>query len=252
MTTILPNLGDTVDKIKTQGPPNDGKIDYKQDFFSRPAFLTVSGQLSVETYCVALGDCYTFGPTFRAENSHTKRHLAEFWMIEPELAFADIVDLMANAEAYLKYCVRYVLEKNVDDLAFLDQFVQKGLIKSLEEVRDKEFKRVSYTDCIKVLEARIKKKKAKFENKVEWGIDLASEHEHYLTEKVYNGPIIVYNYPKAIKSFYMRVNEDNITCAAMDVLIPRIGELMGGSQREERLDKIEARIAELNLNMSDY
>lgn len=247
MTTALPKATDPITEIKTQAPPHDGLVDYKADFFSKPTFLTVSGQLSVETYNVGLGDVYTFGPTFRAENSHTKKHLAEFWMIEPELAFPDIVDLMANAEAYLKFCVRFVLEKNLEDLKFLDQFVQKGLIQLLEEVRDKQFQRVSYTECIKVLEQRIAKKKAKFDNKVEWGIDLASEHEHYLTEKVYNGPIIVYNYPKVIKSFYMRENEDKLTVAAMDVLIPRIGELMGGSQREERLDVLEERIRELGL-----
>jgi len=228
----------------------DGKIDYSQDFFGKPAFLTVSGQLSVENYACALSSVYTFGPTFRAENSHTSRHLAEFWMIEPELAFADIYDDMDCAEDYLKYCVQYVMDHHKDDLQFFDERVEKGLIKRLENVLAEPFGRLTYTEAIDIL---IKESpKAKFSVPVEWGMDMGSEHERYLAEKVYKKPIIVYNYPAAIKSFYMRLNEDGITVAAMDCLVPQIGEVIGGSQREERLENLDKMIEAKGLETKDY
>lgn len=234
------------------GLPKDksGKIDYGKDFFAKAAFLTVSGQLSVENYCCALSNVYTFGPTFRAENSHTSRHLAEFWMIEPELAFADIKDDMQCAEDYLKYCVQFVLANNKPDLEFFDATVEQGLIKRLETLLAEPFARVTYTEACDIL---IKESKStKFEVAVEWGIDLGSEHERHLTEKVMKKPTIVYNYPKDIKAFYMRLNEDNKTVAAMDLLVPQIGEVIGGSQREERLEVLDRRLAELELDPKDY
>merc|ERR1719161_818663 len=230
----------------------DGKPDYSKDFFGKPAFLTVSGQLSVENYCCALSGVYTFGPTFRAENSHTSRHLAEFWMIEPELAFADLWDDMDCAEDYLKYCVRYAYENNREDLEWFQETVEPGLIKRLENLLDTPFGRVTYTETIDILLAEVKAGRAKFEKPVEWGMDLGSEHERYLVEKVKLKPTIVYNYPKGIKAFYMRLNDDNETCAAMDVLAPAIGEVIGGSQREERLDVLDRRIKETGLNTEDY
>jgi asparaginyl-tRNA synthetase len=186
-------------------------VDYKKDLFGKPSFLTVSGQLNVENYACALSDVYTFGPTFRAENSHTSRHLAEFWMIEPELAFATLQDNMECAEAYLKFCLKYVLENNRDEIEFFDKFVEKGLVERLQKVIDTPFKRVEYTEAIRILEENIKGKKVKFENKVFWGVDLASEHEKFLTDKIFEGPIILYNYPKDIKAFYMKMNEDGKT-----------------------------------------
>jgi len=227
--------------------PMKGKeVDYSKDFFGRKSCLTVSGQLSVENYCMALSNVYTFGPTFRAENSHTSRHLAEFWMIEPELAFADIYDDMACAEDYLKYCVRYAMEHNREDLEFFQETCEKGLINRLEHLLASPFKRVSYTETIDIL---IKESpKANFEVPVEWGMDLNSEHERYLVEKVTNLPTIVYNYPKDIKAFYMRLNDDNKTVAAMDILVPLIGEVIGGSQREERLDVLDKMMAEKNVS----
>jgi asparaginyl-tRNA synthetase len=240
------------EKNKTNTLPvgKDKKIDYKSDFFGKPAFLTVSGQLSVEPYCCALSNVYTFGPTFRAENSHTSRHLAEFWMIEPELAFADINDDMNCAEDYLKYCVRYAMEHHREDLEFFEEHCEKGLIKRLENLLAEPFARVSYTEAVEIL---IKESpKANFETSVEWGMDLNSEHERYLTEKVKLKPTIVYNYPKDIKAFYMRLNEDEKTVAAMDVLVPQIGEVIGGSQREERLDVLDRRIREMDLDPKDY
>jgi asparaginyl-tRNA synthetase len=186
-------------------PFEERKVNYKKDLFGKPTFLTVSGQLSVENFCCALSDCYTFGPTFRAENSHTSRHLSEFWMIEPELAFATLEDNMQCAEDYLRFCLEYIMLNNKEDLQFFDQFVEKGLLARLQMVIDTPFKRVTYTEGIEILERDLKKnKKLKFENKVFWGVDLASEHEKYLTETVFKGPIILYNYPKDIKSFYMR------------------------------------------------
>lgn len=228
----------------------DGKVDYQKDFFAKPACLTVSGQLSAENYCCALSNVYTFGPTFRAENSHTSRHLAEFWMIEPELAFADINDNMDCAEDYLKYCVRYAMEHNREDLEWFDEHAEKGLIKRLENLLEAPFARITYTEAVEIL---IKESpKANFNVKVEWGIDLGSEHERYLTEKVMKKPTIVRDYPKEIKSFYMRLNDDEKTCGAMDLLVPQIGEVIGGSQREERLDVLDRRLSELNLDPADY
>eukprot|EP00913_Durusdinium_trenchii_P013819 g12976.t1 len=231
-------------------PMVNGKFDYSKDFFQKPAFLTVSGQLSVENYCCSLSKVYTFGPTFRAENSHTSRHLAEFWMIEPELAFADIFDDMNIAEDYLKYCVSYAMTHNRADLDFFEDKIEKGLIKRLENLLAEPFARLTYTEAIDIL---IKESpKAGFGVPVEWGMDLGSEHERYLAEKVYKKPVILYNYPKDIKAFYMRLNEDNRTVAAMDVLAPAIGKVIGGSQREERLDVLDRRITEMGLEPKDY
>ncbi|KAK6147782.1 hypothetical protein DH2020_018694 [Rehmannia glutinosa] len=217
-------------------PKKDGKIDYSEDFFARQAFLTVSGQLQVETYACALSSVYTFGPTFRAENSHTSRHLAEFWMVEPEIAFADIQDDMNCAEAYVRFLCQWLLDHCYDDMDFIKQKIDKTAIQRLEMVAKSKFHRITYTEAVAILEEAAKVKK--FENKVEWGIDLASEHERYLTEEKFKAPVIVYNYPKAIKAFYMKVNEDNKTVAAMDVLV---GELIGGSQREENYQVLKDR-----------
>mmetsp|Transcript_24620 Transcript_24620/g.65011 ORF Transcript_24620/g.65011 Transcript_24620/m.65011 type:complete len:496 (-) Transcript_24620:41-1528(-) len=226
------------------------KVDYTQDFFGKPAFLTVSGQLAVENYCCAMSSVYTFGPTFRAENSHTSRHLAEFWMIEPELAFADVHDDMDCAEDYLKYCVKYAMTHNRADLEFFDAHVEKGLLARLELLLKEPFARVSYTEAIEIL---IKESpKANFKVPVEWGMDLGSEHERYLAEKVKKKPTIVFNYPKGIKSFYMRLNDDQTTVAAFDCLAPGIGEVIGGSQREERLDVLDMRIREMNMDPQEY
>jgi len=226
------------------------KVDYSKDFFGKPSFLTVSGQLSVENYCCALSSVYTFGPTFRAENSHTSRHLAEFWMIEPELAFADIFDDMECAEDYLKYCVTYAMKHNRADLDFFEKQVEKGLLARLENLVAAPFQRLTYTEAIDILKKE--EKKAKFNQAVEWGMDLGSEHERHLAEKIYKKPVILYNYPKDIKAFYMRLNEDGKTVAAMDVLVPAIGEVIGGSQREERLDVLDSRIKEMGLDPKDY
>jgi asparaginyl-tRNA synthetase len=226
----------------------EGKIDFARDFFGREAFLTVSGQLNVEAYCLALTKVYTFGPTFRAENSNTSRHLAEFWMIEPEIAFADLSDDATLAERLLKYALETLLKERPDDLAFFDERIEKGLVAKLEGIVNSEFVRMDYTEAIKVLE----KAKQKFEFPVKWGIDLQSEHERYLTEKHVKKPVIVMNYPKAIKAFYMRNNDDGRTVAAMDVLAPGIGEIIGGSQREERLDVLDARMAELSIDREHY
>merc|ERR1712176_1554237 len=246
VTTTL--LGEAEEKGLPRGEGN--KIDYSRDFFGKPSFLTVSGQLSVENYCCALSNVYTFGPTFRAENSHTSRHLAEFWMIEPELAFADIRDDMDCAEDYLKYCVRYAYEHNREDLEWIQENVEKGLIARLENLLKEPFARVSYTEACEIL---IKESpKANFQVPVEWGIDLGSEHERYLSEKVFKKTTILYNYPKDIKAFYMRLNEDQKTVAAMDVLAPAIGEVIGGSQREDTLDVLDRRTSEMGLDPKDY
>jgi len=248
MFQVTTLLAEAEEKGLPRGEGN--KIDYSKDFFGKPSFLTVSGQLSVENYCCALSNVYTFGPTFRAENSHTSRHLAEFWMIEPELAFADIKDDMDCAEEYLKYCVRYAMEHNRADLEFFERQVEKGLIARLENLLESPFARLTYTEAIEIL---IKEsKKAKFKVPVEWGMDLGSEHERYLAEKIYKKPTILYNYPMGIKAFYMRLNEDQKTVAAMDVLAPGIGEVIGGSQREERLDVLDRRITEMGLEPKDY
>jgi asparaginyl-tRNA synthetase len=230
--------------------PRDGagKIDFTKDFFGKEAFLTVSGQLNVESYCMALSKVYTFGPTFRAENSNTSRHLAEFWMIEPEIAFADLSDDADLAEALLKYIFRAVLEERPDDMAFFEERIEKGVIAKLESMVNASFVRMDYTEAIKVLEGT----KEKFEFPVKWGMDLQSEHERFLAEKHVGKPVILMNYPKEIKAFYMRLNEDGRTVAAMDVLAPGIGEIIGGSQREERLDVLDARIAATGLDPAAY
>jgi asparaginyl-tRNA synthetase len=225
-----------------------GAIDFAQDFFGREAFLTVSGQLNVEAYCLALSKVYTFGPTFRAENSNTSRHLAEFWMIEPEIAFASLADNATLAERLLKFIFETVLKQRPDDLAFFDQRIEKGLVAKLEGIVNSEFVHMDYGEAIAVLE----RAKANFEFPVKWGIDLQSEHERYLTEQHARKPVIVMNYPKDIKAFYMRVNDDGRTVAAMDVLAPGIGEIIGGSQREERLDVLDARMAERGIDKEHY
>lgn len=226
----------------------DGAIDFDQDFFGKEAFLTVSGQLNVETYCCALSKVYTFGPTFRAENSNTRRHLAEFWMIEPELAFADLADDVQLAEDFLKYIFRALLNERDDDLRFFAQHVDKECITRLEKLVASDFERMTYTEAID----RLQKSGKTFEFKPEWGADLQSEHERYLTEEVVGRPVAVVNYPKQIKAFYMRQNEDGKTVAAMDVLAPGIGEIIGGSQREERLDRLDARLDEMGLPKDHY
>jgi asparaginyl-tRNA synthetase len=226
----------------------EGKVDFAKDFFGRETFLTVSGQLNVEAYCLALTKVYTFGPTFRAENSNTSRHLAEFWMIEPEIAFADLSDDATLAERLLKSSLQTLLNERHDDLAFFDERVEKGLIAKLSGIVDSEFVRMDYGEAIAVLE----RAKEKFEFPVKWGIDLQSEHERYLTEKHAKKPVVVMNYPKDIKAFYMRLNDDGRTVAAMDVLAPGIGEIIGGSQREERLDVLEARMTERAIDKEHY
>ncbi|USF27797.1 Asparagine--tRNA ligase [Firmicutes bacterium ASF500] len=239
-----------VTTIDLNNPPRteDGKIDYSKDFFGKQTSLTVSGQLNAENFAMAFGDVYTFGPTFRAENSNTQRHAAEFWMIEPEMAFADLTDYMDTAEAMIKYIIKTVLEKCPDEIAFFNSFVDKGLKERLEHVASSDFGRVSYTEAVEIL----KKNNDKFDFKVEWGCDLQTEHERYLTEQVFQRPVFVTDYPKEIKAFYMRLNEDGKTVAAADCLVPAIGEIIGGSQREERLDLLEGRIRELGMDPKDY
>ena len=230
-------------------PRNDaGKIDYTKDFFGRETFLTVSGQLNVETYCMALSKVYTFGPTFRAENSNTSRHLAEFWMVEPEIAFADLADDATLAEGLLKYVFRAVLDERPDDMAFFEDRIEKGVIAKLQGMIDSDFVRMDYTDAIKILQNA----KENFEYPVSWGTDLQSEHERYLAEKHVKGPVVLMNYPKEIKAFYMRLSDDERTVAAMDVLAPGIGEIIGGSQREERLDVLDRRMTECGLDPAHY
>ena len=226
------------------------KLNYKFDFFDRPSYLTVSGQLSVETYCCALGNVYTFGPTFRAENSNTSRHLAEFWMVEPEMAFYDLNDNMDVAEAFLKRIVRDALEKCAEDMEFFNLRIDesKTLIERLNGIVNADFVRLTYTDAIDVLT----KSGQKFQFPVEWGIDLQSEHERFLTEQHFNSPVILYDYPRTIKPFYMYCNDDDKTVRAMDVLVPQVGEIIGGSQREHRLDVLESRMREMDLDAEDY
>ena len=226
----------------------DGEVDYTQDFFGKKTSLTVSGQLNAENFAMAFGDVYTFGPTFRAENSNTQRHAAEFWMIEPEMAFCDLAGDMAVAEAMIKHIIRRVLERCPDEIDFFNSFVDKGLRERLEHVASSDFGRVSYTEAVEIL----KKNNDKFDYKVEWGTDLQTEHERYLTEQVYKKPVFVTDYPKDIKAFYMRLNDDGKTVAAADCLVPGIGEIIGGSQREERLELLESRIRELGMNPEDY
>ncbi len=237
----------TLDLMNLPRTP-DGNVDFAQDFFGREAFLTVSGQLNVETYCLALSKVYTFGPTFRAENSNTSRHLAEFWMIEPEIAFANLADNATLAEALVKHIFRTVLAERPDDMAFFEERIEKGVIAKLQRIVDSEFVRMEYAEAIRVLEAS----KQKFEFPVRWGIDLQSEHERYLAEEHTGKPVILMNYPKAIKAFYMRLNDDDRTVAAMDVLAPGIGEIIGGSQREERLDVLDVRLAEAKMDKDHY
>ena len=226
----------------------DGTVDFSQDFFNKPTNLTVSGQLNGETYAMAFKNIYTFGPTFRAENSNTTRHAAEFWMIEPEMAFADLTDNMILAESMLKYIINYVLENAPEEMEFFNKFVDKGLIERLRHVAESDFAHVTYTDAIAILE----KHNDAFEYKVSWGCDLQTEHERYLTEKEFKRPVFVTDYPKEIKAFYMKMNDDNKTVAAMDCLVPGIGEIIGGSQREDDYDKLVARMEELGLNREDY
>lgn len=237
----------TLDMMNLPRMP-DGKIDFSKDFFGREAFLTVSGQLNVETYCMALSKVYTFGPTFRAENSNTSRHLAEFWMIEPEIAFADLADDATLAEALLKYVFKAVLNERLDDMEFFDERIEKGVIAKLKGMIDSTFVRMDYTEAIKILESA----KEKFDYPVNWGTDLQSEHERYLAEKHVKGPLVLMNYPKEIKAFYMRLSDDGRTVAAMDVLAPGIGEIIGGSQREERLDVLDSRMIEVGLDPAHY
>ena len=225
-----------------------GKADFSKDFFGRETFLTVSGQLNVEAYCLALSKVYTFGPTFRAENSNTSRHLAEFWMIEPEIAFADLAANADLAESLLKFVFAALLNERPEDMAFFDERVEKGIVAKLQGIVDSEFVRIDYGEAISILE----RAKEKFEFPVKWGVDLQSEHERFLTEKHAKKPVIVMNYPKAIKAFYMRQNEDGRTVAAMDVLAPGIGEIIGGSQREERLAALDSRLEELKINKDHY
>lgn len=226
----------------------EGKVDYEQDFFKKPVSLTVSGQLAGETFAQAFRNIYTFGPTFRAEDSNTTRHAAEFWMIEPEIAFADLADDMELAEAMIKYIIKYVLENAPEEMNFFNSFVDKGLLDRLNHVMNSDFGRVTYTEAIKILEEH----NDKFEYKVSWGTDLQTEHERYLTEEVFKRPVFVTDYPKEIKAFYMKLNEDGKTVAAMDCLVPGIGEIIGGSQREEDLAVLKNRMKELGLNEEDY
>ena len=226
----------------------EGKVDYTKDFFKKSTNLTVSGQLNVETYAFAFKNVYTFGPTFRAENSNTTRHAAEFWMIEPEMCFADLQDDMILAESMLKYVIRYVLENAPEEMAFFNQFIDKELIARLQHVLDSDFGHVTYTEAIKLLEEH----NEEFEYKVFWGCDLQTEHERYLTEQIFKRPVFVTDYPKEIKAFYMKLNEDGKTVAAMDCLVPGIGEIIGGSQREDSLKLLEQRMEELGLNKEDY
>ena len=239
-----------VTTLDVSDPPRlpDGTVDWSKDFFGKRANLTVSGQLNAENFAMAFGDVYTFGPTFRAENSNTQRHAAEFWMIEPEMAFCDLQGDMEVAEAMIKHIIRTVMEKCPDEMAFFNSFVDKGLVERLEHVASSDFGRVTYTEAVELL----KKNNDKFDYKVEWGCDLQTEHERYLTEQIFKRPVFVTDYPKEIKAFYMRLNDDGKTVAATDCLVPGIGEIIGGSQREERIDVLEARIKELGMKPEDY
>jgi len=240
-------------RVSTLDPANaprndEGGVDYTQDFFDRPSFLTVSGQLEAEIYATALGNVYTFGPTFRAENSNTSRHLAEFWMVEPEMAFCDLNGNMDLAEAFLKQMFSDVLEDCAEDMAFFNQHIDDTVLETLQGVVTSEFTRLSYTEAVDILVAS----EQKFDYQVDWGCDLQSEHERYLTEQHFSGPVILYDYPSTIKPFYMRVNDDGKTVRAMDVLVPNVGEIIGGSQREERLDVLEDRMRQQDLDPAEY
>lgn len=250
VTTLLKNgvarISEVPLVIKDNKPTEN--IDYGRDFFGKPAYLTVSGQLNGEMYASALSGIYTFGPTFRAEDSHTSRHLAEFWMIEPEMAFVDLDGNMDLAEAYLKYVIHYVFEHCEEDLGFFDKYIEKGLIERLRNVMDTPFKRLTYSEAVEVLI----QSGHKFDLEVKWGMDLKSEHERFLTEQIFRQPVILTHYPKEIKAFYMRLDDDGKTVKAMDVLVPKIGEILGGSQREERLEFLEKRIEELHMDKETY
>ncbi len=239
-----------VTTLDPDNPPRgeDGRVDMSRDFFGKPTNLTVSGQLNGETFAMAFSNIYTFGPTFRAENSNTVKHAAEFWMIEPEIAFADLEDDMELAEDMIKYIINYVLETLPEEMAFLNQFVDKGLIERLRHVADSDFGRITYTDAVKILEEH----NDKFDYKVSWGVDLQTEHERFLTEEVFKRPVFVTDYPKDIKAFYMKLNDDGKTVAAMDCLVPGIGEIIGGSQREDDIEKLTARMDELGLDRESY
>ena len=239
-----------VTTLDLENPPKtpDGKVDYSKDFFGKKTSLTVSGQLNAENFAMAFGDVYTFGPTFRAENSNTARHAAEFWMIEPEMAFCDLDGDLEVMEAMVKHIIRRVMERCPDDLAFFNSFVDKGLLERLQHVESSDFGRVTYTEAVKLL----KESGQKFDYPVEWGIDLQTEHERYLTEQIFKRPVFVTDYPQEIKAFYMRLNDDGKTVAAADCLVPGIGEIIGGSQREERIELLEKRIRELGMNPEDY
>lgn len=239
-----------VTTLDLDNPPRteDGEIDNKEDFFGKDAYLTVSGQLNGEAYAQAFGKIYTFGPTFRAEHSYTARHAAEFWMIEPEIAFADLEDDMDLAEDMLKYIINFVLENAPEEIEFFNKFMDKGLLDRLNNIVNSDFERITYTKAIEIL----KEAKKEFKYPVEWGCDLQTEHERYITEEVYKKPVFVTDYPKDIKAFYMRLNDDGKTVAAMDLLVPGIGEIIGGSQREERLDVLKERIQEMGLNEEEY
>ena len=232
----------------TEIPIRDGRADYTRDFFGGPAHLTVSGQLEAEIYALAMGDVYTFGPTFRAENSNTSRHLAEFWMVEPEMAFCDLEGDVALAVAFLKHVFAYILEHCSEDMAFFNRFVDKSVIQTLESLVSRDFTTITYTEGIKLIE----KAKVKFEFPVTWGSDIQSEHERYLCEKVFKGPVVLVDYPKDIKAFYMKMNADGKTVRAMDVLVPKIGEIIGGSQREDDHDVLYSRIVDMGFNPEDY
>lgn len=227
---------------------DDNKVDYSKDFFGKETNLTVSGQLEAEAYALAFKNVYTFGPTFRSENSNTARHAAEFWMIEPEIAFADLKDNMKLAEDMMKYMIGYVMENAKEEMKFFNSFIDKGLIERLNNIVNSDFAHITYTEAIDIL----KKSKEEFKYPVEWGIDLQTEHERYISEKVFKGPVFVTDYPKDIKAFYMRLNDDEKTVAAMDLLVPGVGEIIGGSQREERLDVLERRIEEMGMDREDY
>ena len=229
-------------------PKKDGAVDYEKDFFGKEASLTVSGQLSVETFCLSLGNVYTFGPTFRSENSNTSRHMSEFWMIEPEMAFADLQDDMNLGQEFVQYLVKYTMEECAEDLELFAKFVDKNLMATLANIVNNDFIRLPYTEAITILEQSGKK----FEFDVAWGKDLQSEHERFMTEEHFKQPVIVYDYPKDIKAFYMRLNDDEKTVAAMDILVPAIGEIIGGSQREERYDVLKKRINDMNFDEADY
>ena len=239
-----------VTTLDDKNPPlnKDGTVDYSKDFFGKLTSLTVSGQLEGECMALAFGKIYTFGPTFRAENSNTARHAAEFWMIEPEIAFADLNDDMDLAEDMIKFVIKYIMEKCPDEMQFFDNFYENGLINKLNSIVNSEFEHITYTKAIELL----KENEDKFEYPVHWGYDLQTEHERYITEKIFNKPVFVTNYPKKIKAFYMKLNDDDETVAAMDLLVPGIGEIIGGSQREDRADVLEARMKEMNLDCENY